>query len=103
MAMRVSDSIPSPQTEGIASSVGNVTKLKGQSDDLGFFQDEATDLSGNLQKVQDLKAQLADLPEVRLERVQELQKAVSNGTYEVDSGKIADAMMADLAGPQQGS
>jgi len=104
MAMRVSDSISFPENQDITSKVGGVDtpKVKGQSESPSFTQDE-TDLSANLQKVQALKTHLANLPDVRLERVQVLQNAISNGTYEVDSGKIADAMMNDLAGEQQGS
>jgi flagellar biosynthesis anti-sigma factor FlgM len=104
MAMRVSDSISFPENKDITSKVGGVDtpKVKGQSESPSFTQDE-TDLSANLQKVQELKTHLANLPDVRLERVQVLQNAISNGTYEVDAGKIADAMMNDLAGKQQGS
>ena len=101
--MRVYDSISFPEEQGISSKVDgvNTAKVKGRSESLGLFPDETTSLSGNLKEVQELKAQLANLPEVRLERVQELQKAVANGTYEVEAGKIADAMITDLAGPQQ--
>ena len=103
--MRVYDSISFPEDQGITSKVdgANTPKVKGQSESLDFFPDETTSLSGNLQEVQELKAQLANLPEVRLEKVQDLQKAIANGTYKVDAGKIADAMITDLAGPQQGS
>jgi len=68
-----------------------------QPESLGLSQDE-TDLSTDLQKVQELKTQLEKMPEVRQEKVQELQNAISNGTYEADSGKIADAMITDLVG-----
>jgi len=102
--MRVNDSISFPENQGISSQVGGVDspKVKGQSESHGFTQDE-TDLSADLQKVQGLKAQLANLPDVRFERVHELQKAVSSGTYEVGAGNIADAMLTDLAGQQRGS
>lgn len=101
--MRVCDSVSFQENQEIASTVGNAnaTKTQGQSN-VGFSED-ATDLSSDLQKVQRLKTQLAKLPEVRQERVQALQKAVHDGTYEVGAGKIADAMLTDLLGPQSGS
>ena len=98
--MRVSDSISFPENLDINSNkvgAAKASKAEGEAGGTGFGQDE-TDLSANLQKVQELKAQLGNMPDVRLEKVQALQKAVSNGTYQVDSGKIADAMIADLAG-----
>ena len=98
--MLVTDSISFPENQDITSNkVGGVdaAKVKGQSDSIGLSQDE-TELSADLKKVQELKTQLATMPEVRQERVQQLKNAISDGTYEVDSGKIADAMITDLAG-----
>ena len=102
--MRVSDSISFPDSQDTANKIGDVSasKVQNQPASVGFAEDE-TDLSAGLAKVQDLKTQLANLPEVRLARVKELQEAVLSGTYEVGAGKIADAMMTDLAGPPQGS
>jgi flagellar biosynthesis anti-sigma factor FlgM len=48
--------------------------------------------------VQALSAQLASVPNIRQERVQVLQKAVENGTYNPSSQQIADAIHADLFG-----
>jgi len=97
--MRVSDSLSFPENQDLTNKVGAVdtSKAKGESGSIGPSQDE-TDLSADLQKVQVLKAQLENMPEVRQEKVQEFQKAISNGTYEVDSGKIADAIISDLVG-----
>ncbi len=46
-----------------------------------------------------LKAQLASLPSIRQERVQALQQAIHNGTYEVSGKQLANAIHADLFGP----
>ena len=102
--MRVSDSISVPDSQDTTTKISDVNapKVQNQPASVGFAEDE-TDLSAGVEKVQDLKTQLANLPDVRLERVQELQEAVLSGTYEVGAGKIADAMMTDLAGPPQGS
>ena len=101
--MRVSDSLSLPENQDVRSKTGsaNGAKIPDQSS-VGRTED-ATDLSSDLQKVQQLKAQLAHLPDVRQEKVEALKKAVQSGTYEVDAGKIADAMLSDLAGPHSGS
>lgn len=48
--------------------------------------------------VQALKAQLANVPDIRQERVQALQKAVENGSYNPSNQEIASAIHADLFG-----
>ncbi|MGH9377674.1 MAG: flagellar biosynthesis anti-sigma factor FlgM [Terriglobia bacterium] len=48
--------------------------------------------------VQALKAQLANVPDIRQERVQTLQKAVENGSYKPSNQEIASAIHADLFG-----
>jgi flagellar biosynthesis anti-sigma factor FlgM len=48
--------------------------------------------------VQALRARLETVPSVRQERVQSLQRAVENGTYNPSSQQIADAIHADLFG-----
>jgi negative regulator of flagellin synthesis FlgM len=104
MAMRVSDAISFPDSQDPTNQIGDVNgpKVQNQPANVGFAEDE-TDLSASLHKVGELKTQLANLPDVRQERVQQLQEAITSGTYEVGAGKIADAMMTDLAGPPQGS
>ncbi len=46
-----------------------------------------------------LKAQLANLPGVRQDRVRALQQAIHDGTYQVNSKQLARAIQADLFGP----
>ncbi|HEV2418411.1 MAG TPA: flagellar biosynthesis anti-sigma factor FlgM [Terriglobia bacterium] len=48
--------------------------------------------------VQALKAQLANVPSIRQERVQALQKSVENGTYKPSNQEIASAIHSDLFG-----
>ena len=101
--MRVSDSLSVPENQDVRSTAGgaNATKIADQSN-VGRSED-ATNLSSNLQMVQQLKTQLENLPDVRQEKVEALQKAVQSGTYEVSADKIADAMLMDFAGPSSGS
>lgn len=49
-------------------------------------------------EIQTLTAQLAKVPEVRTQRVAALQQRVNSGSYQPDSQKVADAIIADQAG-----
>ncbi|MGH9325412.1 MAG: flagellar biosynthesis anti-sigma factor FlgM [Terriglobia bacterium] len=53
--------------------------------------------------IQALTTQLASLPSIRQDRVQALQQAVSNGTYQVSNKQIANAIHADLFGASSDS
>lgn len=35
------------------------------------------------------RVMLADMPEVRMERIEEIRSAIENGTYKADSAKVA--------------
>ncbi len=48
--------------------------------------------------VDDLKAQLDSMPDVRGDRVQQLQAMVTQGTYTVNPTNVANAMYATLFG-----
>lgn len=52
-------------------------------------------ISSRHAEVQQLTAQLANVPEVRTQKIAPLKAAVQQNTYQPDSGKIADAMLAD--------
>lgn len=74
------------------------SQSSGQADRVGLSQDEVR-FSVDGEKVQQLKADLAGLPDMRQERVEALKKAVNNGSYQVSNEKVADAMFRDLLEP----
>ena len=55
-----------------------------------------TKLSASPEKIEELKAALARVPEIREERVQALRKALKAGAFDVSDEQIADAMMSDF-------
>ncbi len=62
-------------------------------------QDQAQ-LSIDNDTIQQLKANLSQVPEIRQERVAALAQAVSNGSYQISDQQLSDAMSSDLlAGP----
>jgi flagellar biosynthesis anti-sigma factor FlgM len=52
-------------------------------------------LSSTHGEVQTLAASLANVPEVRAGRVNQLQQQIQSGQYQPDSGKVAEAIIAD--------
>ncbi len=56
---------------------------------------DSTQLSTGVQRVSALESQLAQLPEVRSERVAHLQQAIRSGNYAVSNDQIAGAMLSD--------
>jgi len=77
-----------------SSEAGARPELESNSTDGDTVQ-----LSGTLGEVQQLKAQLAQTPDVRATRVAALQQQVAQGTYQPSNEQIAGAMFADLLGP----
>jgi flagellar biosynthesis anti-sigma factor FlgM len=56
---------------------------------------DSIQISSRHAEVQQLSAQMAKVSEVRAERVAPLKEAVQQSQYHPDSGKIADAMLAE--------
>lgn len=54
--------------------------------------------SSSLSRTAQSIAQTMSLPEVRQERVSQLQQQISSGTYQVDPQAVADAMLRSLRG-----
>lgn len=79
--------IPSSQ---VGSGNTSATHLPDPGDTVQF--------SGNLTEIQQLKAQLAQTPEVRASRVAALQQQMQQGTYNPGNEAIANAMIADFSG-----
>jgi negative regulator of flagellin synthesis FlgM len=56
---------------------------------------ERVDLSAKAKDIQRIKQVLDQTPEVRQEKVQELKSQIENGSYAIDSGRIADKMLGE--------
>lgn len=51
-------------------------------------------LSNQAQKLQAIEERLRELPEVDSARVAQIKEAIADGSYKVDSGQIADKLIA---------
>jgi flagellar biosynthesis anti-sigma factor FlgM len=58
-----------------------------------------TQLSASQSRVQGLMAELTRLPDVRQDRVVELQQAIGNGSFHASDQQVADAILGDFFGP----
>jgi len=76
---------------GSSSAKGGAGQAKALTDQ--------TQLSASQSRVQDLRAELARLPDVRQDRVSALQKAIRNGSFHASDLQLANAMLGDLFAP----
>ncbi len=53
-------------------------------------------LSGKVQELSQLKKLIHDLPDIRTDRVEQLQKAIDTGFYNVDSYNVAEKMLEEI-------
>ena len=79
-------------TKGSASRVQSDAKTGAAS---SASTGDTVQLSSKHGEIQQLTTQVANLPEVRVDRVAPLQAKVSSGMYQPDSQKVADAMLSD--------
>lgn len=56
---------------------------------------DRTTFSSSSATIQNLVTQTLATPDVRQDKVQALRQAVSSGTYQVDTQKLASAMLSD--------
>jgi len=59
---------------------------------------DQTSFSSESMSISSLAAQALQTPEIRQDRVASLKAAISNGTYAIEPGKIAEAMLNASAG-----
>lgn len=93
-----------PQSDRLTNSASKASQSQGPGNASGAGSASGEDtfsLSSAHGEVQTLTANLANVPEVRTPRVNALQQRVSSGTYQPDSQKVADAIIADQAGRRQ--
>ena len=82
-----------PQKLGTSGSPS--TQNNAESVDLSPDQ---VQISGDSGKTEQLKANLSGVPDVRQDRVAALKQAIGEGSYNVSSEQIAQAMSDDLFG-----
>jgi len=91
-------SLVGSQPERVKNAGNGKAKSDGSANSSGISStlgEDTVKLSSTHGDVQTLAAGLAQVPEVRTDRVQALQQQVRNGSYSPDSQKVADAMIKE--------
>jgi len=73
-----------------AENIKKETKTGG-----AFSQSENVELSNNVKDYSQIKKVLENIPDVREDKVQQLKKQISEGTYNVNGEKIATKMVSE--------
>jgi flagellar biosynthesis anti-sigma factor FlgM len=84
-----------PNLESIPSSQRSAPQgapVATTDSETALGEDKAT-LSADSVRVSSLVAKALDAPQIRQEKIDALHLAVQNGTYQLDPGKIAEAMI----------
>jgi flagellar biosynthesis anti-sigma factor FlgM len=96
--MKIDASLAFPENVG-PQKVGTTgpSPSQNQAETVGLTSDEVQ-FSVDGDKVQQLKTDLAGLPDVRQESVAALSQAIEQGSYTVTDEQIAQAMSSELFG-----
>ena len=87
--------LQSPSVNLVASNMNpKQVSQSGRSSASGAPEDRVT-LASTQATVAAMTAQAMSSPQVRQDKVDALRQAVSNGSYKVDHGKIADSILAE--------
>src|SRR5580698_3204784 len=94
--MRIDAAFPLPENQQTPKVAGPGSSAQQSSPaPVGSDQDQAQ-LSNDSGTLQQLKASLSLVPEIRQDRVDALRQAVSNGSYQVSDQQLSDAIGSDL-------
>jgi len=99
--MKIDPRIQSPgelQSDRVKDAKGNAARSQSGAQSgaaNGVPGGDTVQLSSKHSEIQQLAAQVANVPDVRVDRVAPLQAKVQSGEYEPDSQKVADAMLAE--------
>lgn len=86
-----SDNVQQANNRGTQPSQAEETGESGGLDTDDQFQPSAT-----LDQIQRLKAQLAQVPDVRSDRVSALSQKIQQGSYKPTNQQIANAMISEI-------
>ncbi len=87
-----------PEKQDVAAQVQNVGKQAqaGRAAVGQVSKTDRVDLSGKAKEMAEMRNTINQLPEIRTDKVQSIEKAVNDGTYTIDAKKIANKMINEL-------
>jgi negative regulator of flagellin synthesis FlgM len=81
-------------TDKTETAPGQATAAQTQTQPGSDSPSQQVQITPTAQLLASLEQQLAATPEVDQGRVDSLRQALSNGTYQVDAGRVADGLLA---------
>ena len=57
---------------------------------------DRVEVSGKAKEINEMKAEIQKLPEVRTDRIETIRQAIESGTYGIDPEKILSKMLEEL-------
>ncbi len=95
--MRIDGSNPWSGVEGLVTQKSDVGKTgDAKPDPSSFLSGDEAKLSREGTLANRLYRQVGELPEIRRDKVDQLRQSLSQGTYNVSSDQVADAMLNDF-------
>lgn len=85
-AMKGREKVSTQRNDGGAASVTNNTPAK-------VIQKDTVELSDTVKVMQAADAKIANTPDIDSQRVATLKAAIDNGSYKIDSERIAEKMI----------
>jgi negative regulator of flagellin synthesis FlgM len=74
----------------------DLKKIKqNEEETANIASEDKVELSSRAMDLKELHARAAAAPDVRTEKVEEIKMQVDNGTYSIDTGKIAEKVIED--------
>jgi negative regulator of flagellin synthesis FlgM len=95
--MDISDKNPTPPINAYIHQVRNnaadIKATAGAASDMARPVEDNVELSQSARDVQYANDMIKTIPDVREDKVAQLKSAIENGTYRIDSEKIAEKML----------
>ncbi len=83
-------------TEQVKQAQGEIQKSNRQALEGASNRGDRVELSQTAREMKKIESVLRTTPDVRAEKIKAIKEQIEAGTYEVDSKKIANAMLADM-------
>jgi flagellar biosynthesis anti-sigma factor FlgM len=87
---------PLPENQATGGAGSSRSQTTGSAAGSGALGEDQAQLSGVHVQVQALVAQVLQLPESNLEKVQALHQAVASGQYKSNADQVAGALLTNL-------
>jgi negative regulator of flagellin synthesis FlgM len=95
LPMEITNKIPPIKIDAYVHQTQDRNMSRGTTtqDSKSALKEDRVELSQTARDVQKARAQMEEIPDIREEKVTEIKNQIQNGTYEIDSHKIASKMI----------